>query len=406
MNFTMIYYSQSNKTTNANLTKGRYFMQVFVVDAMTGAGKSCGAIRYMNEGDGKYIYVTPYLTEVERIVEACKEKEFCAPEDDGAKLSSVRKLISEGRNIATTHALFGRFTRDIVGMLKEGGYTLILDEVFEIVKRLSVSRNDIEFLLSSGIFKLEDDGCTMSLSEGAYVPEAYKQLAAFASENRLILIKQCAMFWTFPAEIFKAFKEVIILTYMFESQLQSYYFTMNNIQCGRKYVDKDELGFKIVDYEVPENQLSLGLIDKIHIVNERKYNEVGDRNNALSKAWFSRHGTNSKEITELRRQMGNMITNRFRGVKGSVMWTTLKQNRKKLTSKGFVKSFVPCNARGTNMYSDATRLVYCLNVFVNPFIMEYFRMHGVEVDQDKYALSEIIQWVYRSAIRKGEDIWI
>ena len=31
---------------------------------------------------------------------------------------------------------------------------------------------------------------------------------------------------------------------------------------------------------------------------------------------------------------------------------------------------------------------------------------GVEVREDMYALSEMIQWVWRSAIRDGKDIWI
>jgi hypothetical protein len=28
------------------------------------------------------------------------------------------------------------------------------------------------------------------------------------------------------------------------------------------------------------------------------------------------------------------------------------------------------------------------------------------MDKEAYALSEMVQWIWRSAIRKGEDIWI
>lgn len=382
-------------------------MQVFVVDAMTGAGKSCGAIRYMNEGDGKYMYVTPYLTEVDRIINGCDKKQFVSPNDEeDSKSSNLGELIHEGANIATTHALFSRLDKDAVNAIKEGGYTLILDEVFEVIKPMSIPKKELDFLTGSGLLYLKDDGYTLACDQDSYSPKHYKDIASYARQGRLILINGCALFWTFPPDIFEAFDKVIVMTYMFDCQLQSYYFEINGVECGRMYVDKDEHGFKLVDYEVPENNISIDLSSKIHIVNDRKYNEIGYNKTALSKAWFNRRGNTNEEITELRRNMSNVIGNKFRGVKGDVMWTTLKQNKKKLTSKGFVKGFVPCNARGTNMYAGSKRLMYCLNVFVNPFIVEYFRMRGIEINQDKYALSEMVQWVYRSAIRKGEDIWI
>jgi hypothetical protein len=31
---------------------------------------------------------------------------------------------------------------------------------------------------------------------------------------------------------------------------------------------------------------------------------------------------------------------------------------------------------------------------------------GVQVDRDMYALSVLIQWMFRSAVRKGEEVWL
>ena len=36
----------------------------------------------------------------------------------------------------------------------------------------------------------------------------------------------------------------------------------------------------------------------------------------------------------------------------------------------------------------------------------YYKSHGIEVDEDLYALSIMIQWIWRSAIRDGKDIYI
>lgn len=73
---------------------------------------------------------------------------------------------------------------------------------------------------------------------------------------------------------------------------------------------------------------------------------------------------------------------------------------------GYKKSFLSSNARATNQYSDRHYLAYCINKYFNPFMKNYFLMMGVRIEEDGYALSEMVQWIWRSAIRNGEDIWI
>ena len=62
--------------------------------------------------------------------------------------------------------------------------------------------------------------------------------------------------------------------------------------------------------------------------------------------------------------------------------------------------------RATNKWSDRVYLIYVVNRFMPPPLVHYFRSIGIAVDQDAWALSEMIQWIWRSAIRKGEEIWI
>ena len=47
--------------------------QIRVVDARMGRGKTSAAAGYMSHFKGKkhFLYITPYLTEVDRICEAC-----------------------------------------------------------------------------------------------------------------------------------------------------------------------------------------------------------------------------------------------------------------------------------------------------------------------------------------------
>ena len=35
---------------------------------------------------------------------------------------------------------------------------------------------------------------------------------------------------------------------------------------------------------------------------------------------------------------------------------------------------------------------------------KFYNLHGIEVDEDMYALSIMVQWIWRSAIREGGEV--
>jgi hypothetical protein len=41
---------------------------------------------------------------------------------------------------------------------------------------------------------------------------------------------------------------------------------------------------------------------------------------------------------------------------------------------------------------------------LNPAVKQYFLQNGVAIDEDLYATGEMLQWIWRSAIRNGEKI--
>ena len=51
-------------------------------------------------------------------------------------------------------------------------------------------------------------------------------------------------------------------------------------------------------------------------------------------------------------------------------------------------------------------LAYPINFNLHPDVYAYFKSLGYTMDKDKYSLSMMVQWVWRSAIRKGEEIWL
>ena len=85
---------------------------IHVVDMAMGSGKTSSAISYMNEHpDKRYLYITPFIDETERVVKACDSLRFVAPSDkipeyQHRKRNHLRALVNQHRNVSLTHALF------------------------------------------------------------------------------------------------------------------------------------------------------------------------------------------------------------------------------------------------------------------------------------------------------------
>lgn len=86
------------------------------------------------------------------------------------------------------------------------------------------------------------------------------------------------------------------------------------------------------------------------------------------------------------------------------MWTTYTEYRSKIKGNGYTKGFIGCNARAFNKFKHKTSVAYLVNRYVNPIIFGFFDERGIRIDQDLYALSEMLQWIWRSAIREDKEI--
>ena len=45
-----------------------------------------------------------------------------------------------------------------------------------------------------------------------------------------------------------------------------------------------------------------------------------------------------------------------------------------------------------------------VNRFESPAAIKFFARYGVKIDRDEIALSEMLQWIWRSAIRDGKPV--
>lgn len=398
--------------------------KIKVVDSIMGSGKTSWAIDYMNENTfgKKFIYITPFLNEVTRIKEQVKNRKFYEPTNKnkkGSKLEGLKKLIVDGKDIVSTHALFKTVDDEIMELLQVSGYTLILDEVMDVIELMQTRKDDIPSMLELDLITIKEHNKVIWNEEklhydGAY--NVYKNLAL--SENLYIHTrdskdenkKKTLLVWTFPSKVFELFDEVYILTYLFSGQFQCYYYQMFDFSFEYYSVENKGERYELAEYKGSENENRQSLKELISIYSG-VMNKIGGNDNALSSNWLK--NTKHRKLLEvLKRNTESYF--RTVGTKSSEnAWTTIKgdvygDSSVKVVSllKGtrYTKGFLPCNARATNDYANKISMAYLYNRFMNPMEKGFFQDKGIKVNQELWALSELLQWIWRSRIRNGEPI--
>lgn len=392
--------------------------KVKIVDAIMGRGKSQAIINYINSSDEdeNFLVITPYLEEVKRYKTSCKSKKFVEPRyNKSTKLEDLKQLFRKGRNIVSTHALFQKFDNEIVDICKSLNYTLIMDEVADVIESYEISKKDCGILLDEFV-TVDEETKQLIWREDQ---KNYPYCAKYGKEKKLcelgslVLYNDTLMVWLFPINVFNSFNNIYILTYMFKAQLQRYYYDYYGLPYTYMYVTGDNIdNFGLVDYrteeelnELKKNDYNADYKNLIHIYDNEKMNQIGDDKYALSKTWYERNKDNI-----LMKTLKNNTYNYFRNIKGNgankLIWTTYVDYKSKIKGDGYTKGFVACSSRATNEYKDRDTIAYLVNRYINPYVKNFFVSNKIKIDEDSYALSEMLQFIWRSAIREYNEIWI
>lgn len=391
---------------------------ITVIDSLMGSGKTTFSIDYMREKgtaiapkgtiSPSFIYVTPFLDEATRIKIALPELHFIEPttrNSKGSKLESLKILLGAGENICTTHALLQRCDGEVLSLLQKMNYELILDEVNDVVDSLDMPKDDWELMLETGILNLENnwvkwngkDDYKGRLSE-------YKELCFF---NNVYQYKNKDYIWNFPVSIFESFTRTHILTYMFDGSLLKYFFEYHKLQYDMKSVSNGQLTEYIGVGDTSQIKELLHIYEgKMNLVGEGRTKNGTDY--TLSSTHLQEKAT-PEELQTLQSHIWNFTINVTKAKTSKVIISTFKDSFEDWTAKGrrlhrYKNSYVAVNSRATNEYRERTVIVYIANRFQNPWISGFFKELGIEIDEDKLALAELVQCIWRSAIREGQEV--
>lgn len=389
-----------------------------VVDDIMGSGKSTWAINYINNNqEKKFLCIVPLLEECDRFKKQT-DIDIVDPEAWGSKWNNLKWLVENEKNIVTTHALIQKMDLDMLELLKSKDYVLMIDECLDVLSPYKISKDDVKIIFNENLVSLDDDGFLIWNEEkdpydGVYNNIkrlcSFKSLMGFKKKNSDELAR--ILMWNFPVDFFKCFEESYIFTYLWDGSIQKSYFDLHKIRYKKYMLNYDN---DLIEHNINlEYQKRKNIADLIDIY-EGKFNKIGEKigkSIPLSKSWYINN--KRKNNISIFKQLKSNTENFFRTITNTEsdynMYTTFNSYQKYVKGKSYSRNkvnFVACNARGTNKYRDKRSLAYLINFFITPDIKKFITHYDMKFDEDLFALSALLQWIWRSQIRDGKPIQI
>lgn len=409
-----------------------------VVDMIMGSGKSWASLRYvegkaLSDKSNKWIYCTEFLSEIaSRTSENPKAKHlWITPTDESStKLEDLIRILKEDKHqlIAITHSLLKEAakSKDFQRLVAINAWQLYLDETIDCINPYyGISASEFMWHYTEGRLRVNtasygkvqwvDDSVTSFSGSGGLAVDKLlseqQRVHAAIEGNRLSLVT------VEDASMFSVFHRVVLSTYQFEGTLMASWLGMKGIT---------HLPCKDI---VPTRTTSkLDIKKNIDIIT--KYNHLFNKL-SLSSSWYESKAT-AEDYSLINKTIRNIGDSS--GCKGAAykMGYTLpstalgkQKEKKKVQPLGYKHTecmldvdgneiegtkckrrsgHIPCNARASNEYADKVVMVHVYDRHPHVCISNYLQAYKVEFSRERFALNELVQWVWRSAIRHGKPI--
>ena len=172
---------------------------ITVIDSPCGSGKTYKMMEMIrNNPNNRFIYITPFLDEIDRMRKQLKEDniEMYTPDtrnDKHTKIEGAKILLKHyNTNIASTHALFSRFDDELADLIEQQNLTLILDEVMNVVQELkepTIILEDIPKLIQSHCIKIDDNTGQVTWIETSAYKGLFSKYAPIFRDGDVFAIK-------------------------------------------------------------------------------------------------------------------------------------------------------------------------------------------------------------------------
>lgn len=389
--------------------------KVEVLDKIMGSGKSTSVLNWCeSKPEQSFLYVTPLLSESEgRVVDACKVSKFTAPTTElhRTKGEHLLDLLQSGSNASITHEMYGSLKQEHLNYIKENKYIVILDEEVSFIEPMTAyTVEDFKYLKSLNQIGAEEDGKLVWLNESSVCDNTkYTKLANMCRLGMIYQSKRSDNWFVtqLPIDLILCAERVIVITYLFKGSVMDSFIKLKGIEV---------VDFTEVDVVEDGKEKIRSLVE--FVGDKQVYDWSGE---AFSSSWYK--GATQNKLKELSKAIRS-VAESCKVKNGQMLWCTpssVARPKRKSDKKvapaghsagtsdigedGFAEgSFLPCSSRATNAYRNREVMVHCYNRFPHVTVSSFLQDYGATVDNNQFALSEFLQWLWRSRIRDGQPI--
>lgn len=387
--------------------------KIEVLDKIMGSGKTTAVLEWCeSQPEKSFMYVTPLLSESEgRVVEACKESKFIAPNTENHRTKGLHllDLLQSGVNVSITHEMYSSLKDTHLFWIKQNGYIVILDEEVSFIEPFGLyTPDDFTYLKKLEQIKVQEDGKLVWIGDEIGDDTRYTKLANMCRLGMIYQAKRSETTFVtqLPMDLITCAERVILITYLFKGSVMDTFVRMKGVEV----VDFTE----VVVHEDSKEKLR----NLIEFVGEKQASDWVSE--SLSSSWYKT--ANQAKLTKLGKTI-RAVGNAVKVTKDDMLWCTPSavarpktKTAKKVSPQGYAAGkgdiqdgiadgcFLPCSSRATNAYRNRSVMMHCYNRFPHVTVTSFLQDYGATVDNNQFALSELVQWVWRSQIRDGKPI--
>ena len=408
---------------------------VEILDSIMSSGKTTAIIDWMDKNpQEKYIYVSPNLSEVVDRIPNSSKLDFISPSVDefnSTKLEHLNSLLLEGKHICCTHKLYLSMNNFSMDLIASRGYTVILDEEIDVMQSYKgYSFKDVQWLMKEGYIKQnESDGSVDWIKDDELLNSSdhryfycknlcdKKALYLTRFDIKSVKAKSVMMVTQIPVRLLECAKRVIVLSYLFKGSI---------LDCFLKLKGFEIKDFTDVTVEYKRPSYFKDLITVVPPEDLKNFN--------LTSYWWEHKSTEKDGISKVQNYILRNARKYSNGDNRLVCWTIPKDRAKGVSTASKTTKLVnpvgyvfskekvedetnedktktvktPCwlaqNTRATNNFAHKTVMIHCYNRYPLQDIASYLEDYNCKLDDDVFALSELLQWAYRGCVRKNQKM--
>ena len=402
--------------------------KVEILDSIMGSNKTNRVLDWIDSNPNeRYLYISPLLSEVDntsRLATNLKRVSFEFPSTDeyDTKTDDLLSKLEVGANISCTHSLYLSMTEKHLDLIEKFEYIVIIDEEVGVIDAFKkYSTDDLAYLNSNGDIEISDEDGMISWVGAELGKKAkYKQFYNLCKAKAVYATKRSdtMLVTQMPVELFTRAKRVIIMTYMFKGNVLDNFLRLKKVDVipftdvSPTIIDKHRIRNLIDLKPLDRKLLKLGMSVYAYSKMDKKgFDLISNyiRSTGLSvgaKAKDTMY-TFPKDVSPVEMKSGKRVAPRgFLTYKTDIVDddgnVILDSKGKPKTQDNFCWLHSGC--RATNKYSYKWYLAHCYDRHPNLSVETYLYEYGSPIDKNVFALSEMLQWIWRSRIRNGEPI--